>query len=101
VPRLYVVVRRYVTDPKSAKELIERISEEFVPIISKVPGFVSYALLDAGNGTLASISSFQSKAGADESTRRAANWVKTVSSLVPNPPQVTGGDVVVSTWPAK
>jgi hypothetical protein len=82
-------------------ELIRRIKDEFVPIISKAPGFVSYAVLDGGNGVLTSISTFESKAGTDESTRRAADWVKTVSSLLPNPPQVTGGEIVVSTWPTK
>jgi len=92
---LYVSVRRYVTDPKSVGEVMRRIREEFVPIISKVPGFVSYQVLDAGNGTLASISTFDSKAGAEESTRRAVDWVKTVSSLLPTPPQVTAGDVVI------
>ena len=98
---MYVTVRRYVTDPKSITELLKRIKAEFVPIISKVPGFVSYTVLDAGNGTIASISSFESKSGADESTRRASDWVRTVSSLLPNPPQVTAGDIVIATWPQK
>lgn len=98
---LYVTVRRYQTDPKSMNELIRRIKEEFVPIISKVPGFMSYSVIDAGRGTLASISSFENKSGADESTRRAAEWVKSVKSLLPNPPQITAGDIVISTWPTK
>lgn len=98
---MYVSVRRYVTDPKSVSEIIRRVREEFVPIISKVPGFMSYTVLDAGNGTLASISSFESKSGAEESTRRAADWVKSVSSLLPNPPQITTGDIAISTWPTK
>ena len=98
---MYVTVRRYVTDPKSVSEVMGRIKEEFVPIISKVPGFMSYSVLDAGNGTLASISSFESKSGADESTRRTADWVKSVSLLLPNPPQITAGDMVISTWPTK
>ena len=98
---MYVTVRRYVTDPKSVSEVIRRVREEFVPIISKVPGFMSYSVLDAGNGTMASISSFESKSGADEATRRAADWVKSVSSLLPNPPQITAGEVVISTWPTK
>ncbi len=98
---MYVTVRRYVTDPKSVSEVMRRIKDEFVPIISKVPGFMSYSVLDAGNGTLASISSFESKSGADESTRRAADWVKSVSSLLPNPPQIIAGDIVITTWPTK
>jgi hypothetical protein len=80
---LHVTIRRYVTDPKNVSEIIRRVRIEFVPIISKMPGFVSYALLDAGNGTVASITTFQDKSGAEDSTRRAADWVKTIGSLSP------------------
>jgi hypothetical protein len=96
---MYVTVRRYVTDPKSVNEVIRRIAEEFVPIISKAPGFLDYHVLDAGKGVLASISRFENKAGAEESDRLAANWVKTLGSLLPNPPQVTAGEVVVEHHP--
>ena len=96
---MYVSVRRYVTDPKSVNEVVRRIREEFVPIISKAPGFLNYHVLDMGNGVLASISMFENKAGAEESDRLAANWVRTLGSLLPNPPQITAGDVVVEHHP--
>lgn len=96
---MYVSVRRYVTDPKSVNEVMRRIREEFVPIISKAPGFLNYHVLDMGNGVLASISMFENKAGAEESNRLAANWVRTLGSLLPNPPQITAGDVVVEHHP--
>jgi hypothetical protein len=96
---MYVSVRRYVTDPKSVNEVMRRIREEFVPIISKAPGFLNYHVLDMGNGVLASISMFENKAGAEESDRLAANWVRTLGSLLPNPPQITAGDVVVEHHP--
>lgn len=96
---MYVSVRRYVTDPKSVDEVVWRIREEFVPIISKAPGFLNYHVLDMGNGVLASISVFENKAGAEESDRLAANWVRTLGSLLPNPPQITAGDVVVEHHP--
>lgn len=92
---MYSAVRRYETDPKNVSEVKRRIEEEFVPIIRKVSGFVSYEVLDAGNGVLATISFFDSKTGAEESTQRAADWVKTVRSLLPTPPQVTAGEIVV------
>ena len=93
-----MTIRRYETDPKYASEIVRRVKEEFMPIIKKMPGFVSYNLIDAGNGTLASISTFQDKSGAEESTRRAADLVKTISSLSPNPPQITSGEIVVQSW---
>jgi hypothetical protein len=96
---MHVSVRRYVTDPRSVNEVMRRIGEEFVPIISKAPGFLNYHVLDVGNGVLASISMFENKAGAEESNRLAADWVKTLGSLLPNPPQITAGDVVVEHHP--
>lgn len=96
---MHVSVRRYVTDPRSVNEVMRRIGEEFVLIISKAPGFLNYHVLDVGNGVLASISMFENKAGAEESNRLAANWVKTLGSLLPNPPQITAGDVVVEHHP--
>jgi hypothetical protein len=96
---MYVSVRRYVTDPRSVNEVMRRTREEFVPIISKAPRFLNYHVLDAGNGVLASISMFENKAGAEESNRLAANWVRTLGSLLPNPPQITAGDVVVEHHP--
>jgi len=93
---MYASVRRYETDPGSVDELMRRVEEGFVPIVSKAPGFIAYYALDAGDGVVASINIFEDQAGAEESDRRAADWVKeNVASLLPNPPEVTAGDVRV------
>ena len=91
---LYAAVRRYegVTD---VKEATKRVNAEFVPLISKMKGFVAYYLVDAGNGVIVSTSIFDSQDEADESTKQASGWVKqNLAALVPNPPQVTAGAVV-------
>ncbi|GAA1370063.1 hypothetical protein [Catellatospora chokoriensis] len=91
---MYATVRRYegVTDPPEAGR---RVQEGFVPIISAVPGIVAYFWVDAGNGVMLSTSVFESRDGAEESNRRAADWVKeNLASLLPNPPQITAGEVV-------
>jgi len=95
---VYVIIRRYETDPKSAGELVRRVREEFMPIIKKVPGFIGYTVIDGGDGTFASISTFQDKSGAEESTRRAAEWTKTIVGLSQSPPQITEGNIVVQSW---
>ena len=42
-----------------------------------------------------SLASGEDRAGVEEATQRAASWVKeNVASLMPNPPQVTMGEVV-------
>lgn len=91
---MYATVRRYegVTDSREAGR---RVKEGFVPIISAVPGILAYYWVDAGNGVMVSTSVFDSRDGAEESNRRAADWVKdNLASLLPNPPQITAGEVV-------
>ena len=93
---MYAVVRRYdgVTDPAEAAR---RAQQGFVPLLSEVPGFVAYYAIDAGGGVIVSISVFQDQPGSEESTERAADYVReNLASLIPNPPQVTGGEVVAS-----
>lgn len=91
---MYATVRRYagVTNPGEAAR---RVNEGFVPLISQIPGFVAYYWVDAGSGVMISTSVFQDQASAEESNRRAADYVRqNLVSVLPNPPQVTAGEVV-------
>ena len=91
---MYATVRRYegVTNPTEAAR---RVNEGFVPLISQVPGFVAYYWVDAGSGVMISTSVFQDQASAEESNRRAADYVRqNLVSVLPNPPQITAGEVV-------
>jgi len=93
---MYAVVRRYdgVTDPAEAAR---RAQQGFVPLLSEVPGFVAYYAIDAGGGVIVSISVFQDQPGSEESTERAADYVReNLASLIPNPPQVMAGEIVAS-----
>ncbi len=93
---MYASIRRYDVDPGVMDEAMRRIEEGFLPILSSGPGFKAYCAVDAGNGVLASISVFESEAGAEESSRMAASWVKdNLASLLPSPPRVTSGTVKV------
>lgn len=91
----YLVVRKYQLQPgASFDELVRRVEEGFVPIISGVPGFVDYYIVDTGDGGQISVSVFADQAGADESTQRAAGWVEqNLLDLVQTPPEVTAGTV--------
>jgi hypothetical protein len=93
---MYAVVRRYegVTDPAEAGR---RVQDGFVGILREVPGFVAYYWVDAGDGVMYSTSIFQDQAGEEESTNRAADYVRAhLESLLPNPPHVTAGHVVAN-----
>ena len=53
--------------------------------------------IDAVDGAMVSTSVFEDRTGAEESTKRAADFVReNLASLLPNPPQVTAGEVVAS-----
>ena len=93
---MYASVRRYrITG--SAKDIAQKVESGLVPILKKNPGFVAYYVVDGGDGHLASISVFDSAEAAHNSNEQAAAWVKdNVSQFVPDPPQVTHGQVLVS-----
>jgi hypothetical protein len=86
---MYATVRRY------EGEAARRVNEDFVSLISQIPGFVAYYWVDAGGGVMISTSVFQDQASAEESNRRAADYVRqNLVSVLPNPPQITAGEVV-------
>ena len=92
---MYVAVRRYegVNDSQKVGQLVE---EDYVPIISEMPGFVAYYCVDAGDGVMVSISLFEHKAAEEELTFRAGEFVaEDLGPLSPIPPQVTAGELVV------
>ena len=91
---MYAVVRRFegVSDPQKVAQVAK---EGFVPIISEMPGFVAYYMVDAGDGVTVSTSVFEHKDAEEQSTFRAGEFVQEhLAPLMPNPPQVTAGEVV-------
>jgi len=92
----YVVIRQYQVRSGSTAEIVRRARSGFVPIISGTPGFRAWYLVDTGTNTLMAISIFKDRAGAEESTRRAAAWIKkNLAELMPNLPEIKAGTVVV------
>jgi hypothetical protein len=91
---MHGVLRHYTVDAKNVDEVIRRIAEGGVPIVKAISGFVSYAILDAGHGQLVTYSVYETKAGTEESTKKAATWVKEhIAAMLPNPPRVVAGDL--------
>jgi hypothetical protein len=91
---MHVAVRRYegVTDSQKVGQVAQ---EGFVPLISEMPGFVAYYLLDAGDGVTVSTSVFAHKDAEAQSTFRAGEFIaEHLAPLLPNPPRVTAGEVV-------
>jgi len=93
---MYASLRRADTKPGASPELIRKVSEGFVPLTSKMPGFIAYYLVDLGNDKVMTVSIFKDKAGAEESGRQAAVWVKeNLAPLMAGPLEILVGEVAV------
>jgi hypothetical protein len=78
---MFATIRRYTpktgtVDQKTLDDLKHRIEDGFVPIAQEIRGFHGYYAVNVGNKELVTISIFEDKTGATESTRRAAEFVK-------------------------
>jgi hypothetical protein len=92
---MYVVVRAYSGQGASELfDLLEQREEDVKSLIGGVPGFVSYAAFRSGGGGM-TVTICQDKTGTDESSERAANWVKENVSTTVDPPASTEGDTVL------
>ena len=94
---MYAVIRQYQIPLEAVEAVTRQVCEGFAPFISRVmPGFVEYCWIDAGNGKLISISVYEDRAVAEVSTEMAAADVREhLAGLVPNPPEVLAGEVIV------
>ena len=93
---MYVVVRSY--SGQGASELFDLLGqreEDIKDLIGGVPGFVTYAAFRSGADSGSTVTVCQDKAGTDESSRRAAEWVKENVSTTGDPPAITEGSTVL------
>jgi hypothetical protein len=91
---MFAVIRHYHFDAKNGPEIDRHVREGFVPLIKKAKGFVRYYWVDTGTGEGASVSVFNDKAGADESVRLAAEYVRDhLSKLLTQKPEIIEGPV--------
>ena len=92
---MYAVVRTY--SGQGAAELFDLLGqreEDVKALISGVPGFVTYAAVGSDDGGV-TVTVCEDKSGTDESSRRAAAWVKENVSATVDPPMITEGTTVL------
>ena len=90
---MYAVIRQYQFDQSGGEEVDRNIRETLVPLLKDVPGFVTYYGLNSGAGSGASLSVFQSRAGAEASVRAAANFTQQHLSGITSQPEILKGEV--------
>jgi hypothetical protein len=94
---MFATIRRYDgVDQNRTTELTSKVNETLVPKLNKLPGFVGYYLIEAGNGVFSSLSLFQTREQAIESTKFVATWIREekLDTVLPNQPKITSGQIV-------
>ena len=94
---MHVVVRNYQGQGHSELfEAMEQRVDDVKDVISGVPGFVSYAAFSHDDDVVVTVTICEDKAGTDESSKRAAAWIKeNVSDASVDPPEITDGDTFI------
>ena len=92
---MFAVVRLYkMKSTDEVGKVVETTRSGFVPIVSKAPGYIAYTMAVAAERELVTIGFFADRAGAEESTRLAADWVRdNLAWSVEGPPKVASGEV--------
>src|SRR5947209_20071197 len=92
---MHVVIRRY--RGQGSAELISTLEQrraDVEQVIRGVPGFIAYVLVRTQDGGM-SITACQDRAGTEESTRRAAEWIRqNIRGTSVNPPEVIEGESI-------
>ena len=92
---MYAVVRSYSGQGASEVfDVLEQRNDDVTSLIGEVPGFVSYAAFRSGDGGM-TVTVCEDEAGTDESSRRAAGFVKENISTETDAPEITGGSTVL------
>ena len=75
--------------------LMHTLDKEFVPVISKEPGFVAYYVIDSGNGSVTAISVFEDSTTSQISNLLAETWISEhLGHMVPGMADVISGPVM-------
>ena len=92
---MFAAIRYYRTTTGSVDEVVQRVKEGFVPIIRDTPGFEAYLLLTPRQDEIVAVSVFEDQQSAEESNKRAEEWVEqNLNELLPAP-EFAEGEVAV------
>ena len=91
---MHATIRRYEgVDMTRMNEVVGKVNETLIPQLRELPGFAGYFLIDADNGVQSSLSLFETREQADQSTKIVTNWIsdENFNSAIPNAPKITSG----------
>ena len=93
---MYVSIRRAKTQEYASDEIVRRASEELLPLLKTVAGYVSYDIMMLEDESLMTVSVFDSKAAVEQSNQIFTSWAKgfDLGSLIQGNPELLLGEVV-------
>lgn len=93
---MYAVIRRY-SDVAILIKALDQKQEDVKRVLSEIPGFMAYYAVRDGEA-LATVTVSRDRESAEESSRRAAQWVHdNVAAQRVRPPEAIGGEVFIHT----
>jgi hypothetical protein len=91
---MHAIIRHYKGNAQLMDELA-RQTDEIERLIREVPGFVSYCLVRTADGGF-SVSVFEDRTGTEESSRRAAEFIRqNAPQVAGSPPEVIEGETIL------
>ncbi len=93
---MHAAVRRVGIRKESMEQVIDEVDTKFLGILSELPGFVSYYMIQTKEDEVISFSIFESEEQANEANKIGMNWIKeTIGSHLSGKPEPEEGKVVV------
>jgi heme-degrading monooxygenase HmoA len=96
---MFATIRKYHGQPGTIAAVARRFQEELLPQLSRQPGFVSYNVIEAPGNVGIVVTIFQDRANAEAANKTALEWARQNVAAQVGTPEVTMGEVVVSSAP--
>jgi hypothetical protein len=93
-PIMYAAIHQYYIVPGTTDELMWRLQDGLVPMLSKEPGFIAYYALQVRDDMLISVSIFDSLARAEQPPIEVIDWEQqNLAPFIQCLPEVKIGEV--------
>ena len=72
---MYLTIRHYRVPADQQEEIVRRVDEDWLERVRKMPGFVSYHLVDAEDDHLVSVTTFIDEESGKQAAEASSEWV--------------------------
>lgn len=93
---MYAALRTTKVNPDDMDKVIDKVDTEFLEMLNKMDGFVSYYLVQTHQNQVTTVSIFESQEQAEESNKVALGWIKeNLAPYMQGPVDAVAGKVAV------